>query len=228
MNPHRTTREQFLERVRAALGRHAGAPLSEPAPAVDEALVRLATQDDDLIALFARGAAAVGMNIEQTDSAALATRLGKLIDELGAKTVVLGLGEKCDRFDVATVVMNAGAEIVPWQGALGADRQFDTDLGITDVVVGLAETGTLVVDTDAAHGRGQSLIPTNHIALVRASDIVPDMLDYYAQLADVPPSQLPSSVVFITGPSKTADIEGVLVTGVHGPEAVYILIITDA
>jgi L-lactate dehydrogenase complex protein LldG len=53
------------------------------------------------------------------------------------------------------------------------------------------------------------------------------MIDYWARLKGIPHTDLPSNMVFITGPSKTADIEGELVTGVHGPEAVHILLIEE-
>lgn len=94
---------------------------------------------------------------------------------------------------------------------------------MSDVTACLAETGTLVVATDADHARSVSLIPPVHIAIVPASRILPDMLDYWQKVG----RDIPSNQVFITGPSKTADIEGVLVTGVHGPRVVEILIVKD-
>ena len=99
--------------------------------------------------------------------------------------------------------------------------------GVTDVHAALAETGTLICSTDGSHSRGASLIPPVHIAIVRERDIVPDMLDYWARLGGVPGGELPSSQSFITGPSKTADIEGVLVTGVHGPGEVHIVLVSE-
>ena len=107
------------------------------------------------------------------------------------------------------------------------DAQFDVDCGITGVHAALAETGTLVLYSDAHHSRGLSLVPPLHIAIVYRRDILPDMLDHWARLRGIPGSDLPSNMVFITGPSKTADIEGELVTGVHGPEAVHIMLVEE-
>jgi L-lactate dehydrogenase complex protein LldG len=105
------------------------------------------------------------------------------------------------------------------------EPHFIADASVTDVHAALAETGTLICNSDADHSRGCSLAVPTHIAIVRRQDLVPDMLDYTATLAGLTPAQLPSAQAFITGPSKTADIEGVLITGVHGPGKVIILLV---
>ena len=107
------------------------------------------------------------------------------------------------------------------------DVQFDTDVGVTDVHAALAETGSLICNVDAKHSRGLSLVPPVHIAIVGARQILPDMLDYFATQHDVTGIALPSSQAIITGPSKTADIEGQLVTGVHGPGKVFVYVVED-
>ena len=95
-------------------------------------------------------------------------------------------------------------------------------------IAALAETGTLICCTDADHARGHSLAVPLHVAIVRQSDILPDMIDYMARIHGSSPADLPSAQTLITGPSKTADIEGVLITGVHGPGKVCVLIVTHA
>ena len=66
------------------------------------------------------------------------------------------------------------------------------------------------------------------VAIVRASDILPDLLDYLPRWRGTSPAEMPSAQALITGPSKTADIEGVLIKGVHGPGQVIALLIDDA
>ena len=119
-------------------------------------------------------------------------------------------------------------EFVPWGNVPTFEPLYRVDAGVTDVQAAIAETGTLVCWSGPGRGRGLSLVPPVHIAVVRRSDIVPDLIDYLARHAQHGPEALPSSIVFITGPSKTADIEGVLITGVHGPREVHILLVDDA
>ena len=66
-------------------------------------------------------------------------------------------------------------------------------------------------------------MPPVHIAIVRAAQIVPDMLDLWPP--GVPAPSMPASLVLVTGPSKTADIEGILITGVHGPREVRVIVV---
>jgi len=206
-------RAPFLARLRTALGHGATTPPAPPAPEVDEGLVRLASRDDDLSALFERRAREVGMHVRRAPDASVTDVLLETLDAAGARSVAFSAG--CDG---EAVVAQSGREVV--QG--GLDALYDVDAGVTAVDAALAETGTLVLHAAAGHGRGLSLVPPIHIALLRVSDIVPDMLDYWAR-----PRPETSSRVFITGPSKTADIEGELIEGVHGPAAVHVILIAD-
>jgi L-lactate dehydrogenase complex protein LldG len=102
---------------------------------------------------------------------------------------------------------------------------FSVDASVTGALAGIAETGSLLVAAGPAATRGESLYVPIHIALLPASAIIADLVDAAAVLADCVQSS--SNATFITGPSKTADIEGVLVTGVHGPGVVHIVVIDD-
>lgn len=119
------------------------------------------------------------------------------------------------------VVRQAGGRIVD---AADEDALFAADAGITDVVLAIAETGSIVIRVGDTVGRKAWLVPPVHIAMVRASQVVPDLIDAMERCRFGSDS---SATVIITGPSKTADIEGVLVTGVHGPGAVHILLLDD-
>ena len=100
---------------------------------------------------------------------------------------------------------------------------FSVDAAITGVRAAVAETGTLVCSAGSQSARGSSLIPPIHIALVDARQLHADLFDLFDWLGQQ--DELPSNVNLITGPSKTADIEGVLVTGVHGPGVVHIVLV---
>lgn len=215
-----------MARVRNALQRETTTTPTEQPPAVDEALARLASADDDLLAMFTDRATVVGMVVHQTSQQQVLSKLAAVLDEAGCKSVAVAAGAVGRDLAIEDALRGAGLSVLDWQHA-SFDAQYELDAGVTDVHAALAETGTLICCSGSAHSRGLSLVVPVHIAIVRKSDILPDMIDYWARLKGMPNTELPSSTAFITGPSKTADIEGELITGVHGPEQVHILLIED-
>lgn len=224
----RTTRKAFMARIHAALGKAETTAPTEPAPAVNESIARLARPGMDLVPLFEKRANEVGMKAERLAASDLTRRILALLDELKAKRVVVGVGTVPQALNIKESIRKRGIEVVDWQASPGFECQFDTDVGITDVHAAFAESGTMVCCPDAGHSRGLSLVPPTHIAIVRRSDILPDMIDFWARMKGKSSIEMPSSIAFITGPSKTADIEGILITGVHGPGVVHVLIVEDA
>ena len=104
----------------------------------------------------------------------------------------------------------------------------DTDLvGITGAFCGIAETGTLMLLSGPRTPGATSLVPETHVAIVRAARIVRAMEDAWALLRNEH-RVMPRSVNFISGPSRTADIEQTLVLGAHGPYRVHIVLIASA
>ena len=97
---------------------------------------------------------------------------------------------------------------------------FAADVGISGVDHLLAETGSLVVLSRPDQPRSLSLLPPVHIVVAEVGQIVPDLFDLFARL-----DGLPSCLTLITGPSKTGDIELRLVTGVHGPGEVHVVLV---
>ena len=102
---------------------------------------------------------------------------------------------------------------------------FTADAGITDVQWGIAETGTLVLTSGDERHRLTSLVPPIHIALLPASSIVATMPSVLERLRQSENHH--QAVTFITGPSRTADIELTLVVGVHGPKELHVVILSD-
>lgn len=98
-------------------------------------------------------------------------------------------------------------------------------IGISSVDCAIAETGTLMLCSRPGQERVASLLPPMHVAIVERSQIVPDLIDAIALLHERGLANLPSNVAFITGPSKTGDIELQLTTGVHGPGLWRVIII---
>jgi len=104
----------------------------------------------------------------------------------------------------------------------GRDEIFDFDVGITRAQAAIAETGTLVLDSSRERNRLVSVVPPVHIAIVSASRIYATLADVLAMLQDG--RELSPAITFITGPSRTADIELTLTIGVHGPQQLYVII----
>ncbi|NLI93686.1 MAG: LUD domain-containing protein [Peptococcaceae bacterium] len=97
-------------------------------------------------------------------------------------------------------------------------------VGITEVNWGIAELGTMVQIAPEVDKRLCSTLVPIHVALLKTDSILPEMDDVLEKLDSLP--QIPGFVGFVTGPSRSSDIERILEIGVHGPEQV-ILIVTD-
>ncbi|MGQ0525545.1 MAG: LutC/YkgG family protein [Betaproteobacteria bacterium] len=101
----------------------------------------------------------------------------------------------------------------------------DDLVGITGAFCAIAETGTLMLVTGADTPASTSLLPETHIALVRAERIVPHMEEAW-RLLRRERADWPRAVNFVSGPSRTADIEQTVTLGAHGPYRVHIIVIT--
>jgi L-lactate dehydrogenase complex protein LldG len=116
-----------------------------------------------------------------------------------------------------------------WAGAglqvEGCAARGDDLVGITGVFCAVAETGTLVVLSGIETPATASLLPETHIAVVPASRIVRGMEEAF-DLIRAECGELPRAVNFISGPSRTGDIEQTLVLGAHGPYRVHIVIVS--
>ena len=98
---------------------------------------------------------------------------------------------------------------------------FQFDVGVSTAQAGIAETGTLVLDSACERHRLVSLVPPVHIAVVNASAIVETLSDALTLLQR---KEISPAITFITGPSRTADIELTLAIGVHGPQELYVIV----
>lgn len=107
-------------------------------------------------------------------------------------------------------------------------RQFPQgiDMGITHARYGIAETGTIVVESDDEEVRLASMLSEFHLAILSPSEIGESALDMADQLAELTANPA-SYTAFITGPSRTADIERVLAIGVHGPLELHIVLVEE-
>ena len=96
------------------------------------------------------------------------------------------------------------------------------DAGITECDALVAQTGSVLVTSRSAGGRALSVLPPHHVVLARREQLLADLPEAFAFLKSKYASDYPSFISFITGPSRTGDIERILVLGAHGPKKLTI------
>jgi L-lactate dehydrogenase complex protein LldG len=240
-------REQMLERIRKALGRpddRLGAKtegLSQPLE--DLAGVMPAIAPEDLLSKFeAELGNVAGSSCRVTNLRELDDALRTILAASQATAVVVSRNPLLEQLGVPERLRAWGKPVAVWPevGSAPADdtnsRQFaracfDATVGITGVDFALAETGTLVVSSVTEGSQLASLAPPVHVALYRRNQLIGSLEEVLEKLP-VPrnPDEpaLGRSVVFITGTSRTADIEQILIRGVHGPREVHAILIEDS
>jgi L-lactate dehydrogenase complex protein LldG len=213
-------REAFLSRVKKAVGD--GNRPGDAAPLPDRGGVGYQGGGADLLATFLDNCRAMSMKPETVRSPQeLTAKIGAILDAKNARRILLGRGKVVDECDLRSWLQAGAREVI----APGAAKEslFAAEAAITGVTSLIAETGSLVVATSPEMSRSESLLPPLHIAVARKEQIVPDVFDAFEGYSATQPP--PSNLVFITGPSKTGDIELKLVQGVHGPGEVHVFVL---
>jgi L-lactate dehydrogenase complex protein LldG len=100
-------------------------------------------------------------------------------------------------------------------------------VGITGCEALIGRTGSVLVSSVASDGRRMPVFPEVHLVLAYASQVVPDIQQALALMTTRYGEKIPSMMTFITGPSRTADIEKTLVMGAHGPKELIVFLIDD-
>lgn len=212
---------EVLDRVRRALGRTAPLTSAPVPPKIDEPTARLVHMDVGLPELFASRAAELKM---ETEFLTIDDLTAKLIDYLrtrNLKRIMVASAPMFDRLNLVSALRDAGFDARSWT-EISLDESYDYDCAVTDTTYAVAEIGGLVIKTTARHGRALTLVPLYHVAIVEPRNFLPDMVDLFEKLGKEDPGPY---VVMISGPSKTADIEMNVVTGVHGPNVVKAFIL---
>lgn len=196
-----------------------------PLPKAVADQVRQVDLDADLTGLFSQSARAVGSNVHITEIADWIDVIRQILGGHDVHSVYVEPGPNpvFSTERVRALTESLSAQDVDIRTQADDATLFGVDASITGVSGAIAETGTIVCDSGKCVARGASLIPPIHIAVVGVSQIVPDLCDYFESPGVV--TAVPANINLITGPSKTADIEGTLVTGVHGPGHVHVVIV---
>jgi L-lactate dehydrogenase complex protein LldG len=236
-------REVFLQRVKTAVadGNRAGA--ATPLP--ERGNVGYQGAGPDPVQRFCQElAAAGGQGHVAADAEAAVHAIQSILQSHNARKILLTRGGMIDRLDLATKLRAIGLDVrytpaaerlwddvsagsIPQPVGDGRDDFFSAEVGITNVHRLIAETGTVVLASQPNEPRSASLLPPVHIALADRSQLLPDLFDLFDLFSpNVTATQSlpPSCLSLITGPSKTGDIELKLVTGVHGPGEIHVIL----
>ncbi|KQT94027.1 lactate utilization protein C [Marmoricola sp. Leaf446] len=197
-----SARDDVLARVRAATATAVAPPLERP-------VVQSRPGDVDL---FVERVADYRAVVERCTPEELGARLAEVV---GERRVVVP--------DGLLEVLDQGGLVLP--GAVADDGLAATELDrldgvVTAATVGIAETGTIVLDHGPGQGRrAVTLVPDLHVCVVRADQVVADVQDAVARLDPARPH------TWISGPSATSDIELDRVEGVHGPRQLHVVVV---
>jgi L-lactate dehydrogenase complex protein LldG len=192
-------------------------PAGAARPCIDQSL--------SLIELFKQKLEEVGGHcIVAGSDSEVATLLASIISNLRetplrARRVALSNAPGLESF-----VKQSDLEIDEIAVCPGAAELFGYDVGVSTAQAAIAETGTLVLESQSEKHRLVSLVPPVHIAIVEASSIVLTLGEALAAVHGGGLGKLSPTITFITGPSRTADIELTLAIGVHGPQELYVIV----
>ena len=246
------SRDSFLQNVRRALGREQGQPttpddashiglsdsqVEDRAKAVREAMESRA---DELFDGLEQSAEQGGWNVVRVaDTHAAANHIAALARELEATSILrsthpvlegMGLERLLDGSGTSLDVMAIGD--IPDSDERNKRRDklrqqaIDADMGITGVDYAIVETGTCVLLPRKGVSRLVSLLPPVHVAVVEKGQVLPSLDELFTlRRREFLHENLGSYMNLITGPSRSADIEYQLVTGVHGPGDVHMILI---
>jgi L-lactate dehydrogenase complex protein LldG len=203
-----------IENIRRSLGRTAQTPIS-PRPAIYSS--RLPESSDLEVERFLdeiRKLSGIGQNLAPTD---LDAALKTLVEEQDIHKATVWETSHLKRLGVTEILNSLGVELISPNA--NKHEMALCDLGITEADYLLPETGTLVLKSSAQKPRAVSLLPRIHLAIVHPEMLRADLHQVFAE------AKSQNYLVFITGPSRTADIELTVTLGVHGPKNLYVWMI---
>jgi L-lactate dehydrogenase complex protein LldG len=205
-----------IDNIRRSLGRSAQTPLSQrpaiyPARQPESAAAEIENFLEEV-----RKLSGVAEKLKTED---VAEALATLVAEQNIRRATFWPSPFFEQLGLEAALHALDVEIVP--PTAGKHELALCDLGITEADYLLPETGTLVLRSSAEKPRAVSLLPRIHLALVQPERLRADLHQVFAECKGEPMAR-PDYLVFITGPSRTADIELTVTLGVHGPKNLFV------
>ena len=225
-----SAREDILGRVRRSLGR---GPLDKTAAAPLEA--RLAGHKTNLVPARAQGRDRAGLvDLFEAEVTAIKATVARVASLDGVADAVATYLASQNLPSEITTSPDPLLARVPWdkrptlQRRTGVPRASDM-VGVSVAASAIAETGTLLLESGPDNPSTLNFLPDTHVVVLPASRVVGPMEDAWkAVRARHGDGRMSRTVNFITGPSRTADIEQKIEMGAHGPRRLHILVIDDA
>jgi len=222
-NLQNDARAEILQSIRTRLAESAVLNARRPPTLPLAATVPFVSDERSLVETFKQQLESVGGHcIVVSDESELTTALKHVVGEIeanGLETRRVALSDSPLLGVISRDLEAQGHEIAVTPSA---SDLFQFDVGITSAQAAIAETGTLVLEQARERNRLVSLLPPVHIAIVNAGDICATMSEAITRARKE--SDTSSAITFITGPSRTADIELTLTIGVHGPKELYVIV----
>jgi L-lactate dehydrogenase complex protein LldG len=227
--PEMTEREKILARIREALtvpapapGKHgsiAHALSAHPSSRAGEWLPAVGDTVEEQLGQFRANATDLKANFVLVNSREELTRtLVAMRDSDGWKRIGSHAGELTDAACAAL-----GLPVCHTDQSYSVNELEGCDAGITECDALVAQTGSVLVTSRSAGGRALSVLPPHHVVLARREQLLRDLPAAFALLKRKYAANYPSFISFITGPSRTGDIERILVLGAHGPKKLTIV-----
>lgn len=229
-----TTKERFINHIANRLGRERRHGVKPPTFA-DNPWDRLYEDfsHEDYVQFFIKNLTELGGHAVRAANLQEVSKIVKgIIANEQAKSAILWKDQRFDSLVLYQLLLDEGLDTETWDPELSAKSLIDfaeqADLGITFADMGLAETGSILLFNQGEKGRSVSLLPKVFVTLLRTKDIKPRITSALTFIHDKHEKDgLPSLINFITGPSRSADIEMSLSIGVHGPGIVYVILLDD-
>lgn len=215
-----SAKEEILARVRSAIADIPAGSVAERAP-IDWEYAKGMEIDGDLVEVFAERVEDYRAIVVRCGEDEIEDKIAEAVAQHEASSIVIPPGLADSWADAAQGV---GARLVAEGGEpLNANELNVVDGVLTASAVGIADTGTIVLDHGAGQGRrALSLVPDLHICIVRTDQVVTNVPEAIARLGDAVRAGQP--LTWISGPSATSDIELSRVEGVHGPRTLHVII----
>ncbi|MBH8593706.1 LutC/YkgG family protein, partial [Paenactinomyces guangxiensis] len=217
-----TAKEEFLAAIAKKLGRERMThPPVRPVKGPPDFWNQFVLTEEEKVERFVREVEQLGgkVCIYGTPDQLL-QGLKQLLEDLNPPSVLTWGGNQLADWQLDRILTDW--EVMEWERSSFLRDAAQSTVGITSVDYAIADTGTLVLCTNEDKVRAASLLPAVHIALVRSEQIKTRMGEVLEGFAVFKADRAPSSIHFISGPSRSADIENDLSIGVHGPAALYI------